>query len=219
VEARYVIFDLDDTLVHSDAVREAFAVVAHAYEIDGAKLSRTLDGLPGRPAWEIFVALGLSNTRARAATKHFLAVLDELNAVAPPVAYPDADTTLRELAAHGAQLMLSTGSTTERAQRVLDHEGWDAFTVVLGSDGQCSKGDAHYDRIAQQTPDREWTHRAVTVGDSPQDMRLGAEHGVPVRIGIDRDGDPRPLFAAGATHVVSALAEVVSIVASIQIAA
>jgi FMN phosphatase YigB (HAD superfamily) len=30
VEARYVIFDLDDTLVHSDAVREAFGVVAHA---------------------------------------------------------------------------------------------------------------------------------------------------------------------------------------------
>ena len=57
------------------------------------------------------------------------------------------------------------------------------------------------------------------MGDSPQDMRLGAEHGVPIRIGIDRDGDPRPLFAAGATHVVSALAEVVPIVASIRIAA
>jgi hypothetical protein len=50
-------------------------------------------------------------------------------------------------------------------------------------------------------------------------MRLGAEHGVPVRIGIDRSGDPQPLFAAGATHVVSALAEVVRIVASVQIAA
>ena len=59
----------------------------------------------------------------------------------------------------------------------------------------------------------------MTVGDSPQDMRLGAEHGVPIRIGIDREGDPRRLYAAGATHVVSALAEVVSIVASIRIAA
>jgi phosphoglycolate phosphatase-like HAD superfamily hydrolase len=219
VEARYVIFDLDDTLVHSDAVREAFAVVADAYEIDRAKLTRTLDDLPGRPAWEVFVALSLSIARAKAATKHFLAVLDELNAAVPPVAYPDAHTTLRELAAHGAQLMLSTGSSTERARRVLDHEGWDAFTVVLGSDAQCSKGDAHYDRFAQETPDREWTHRAVTVGDSPQDKRLGAEHGVPIRIGIDRGGDPRRLFAAGATHVVSALADVVPILASIQIAA
>ena len=101
---------------------------------------------------------------------------------------------------------------------MLDHEGWDDFSVVLGSDQTCSKGVAHYDRFAQETPDSEWTHRAVTVGDSPQDMRLGAEHGVPVRIGIDRDGDPRPLFAAGATHVVSALAEVVSIVTSVRIA-
>ena len=53
----------------------------------------------------------------------------------------------------------------------------------------------------------------MTVGDSPQDMRLGAEHGVPVRIGIDRDGDPRSLFAAGATHVVTALKDIVPIVA------
>ena len=46
-------------------------------------------------------------------------------------------------------------------------------------------------------------------------MRLGAEHGVPVRIGVDRDGDPRSLFAAGATHVVTALKDIVPIVASV----
>ena len=89
--------------------------------------------------------------------------------------------------------MLSTGSSPERARRVLDQEGWDAFTVVLGSDHDCSKGSAHYDRMAKEATDGDegWTRHAVTVGDSPQDMRLGAEHGVPVRIGVDRDGDPR----------------------------
>ena len=219
MEARYVIFDLDDTLVHSDAVREAFATVADAYGIDGDHLTATLDGLPGRPAREIFEALGLNARAAITATARFLKILDELNLHAPPVAYPDADTTLRELAAQGAQLMLSTGSSPERAKRVLDREGWDAFTVVLGSDDTCSKGNAHYDRFAQETPDREWTQSAVTVGDSPQDMRLGVDHGVPVRIGIDRDGDPRSLYAAGATHVVSALADVLSIVSSVRFAA
>jgi phosphoglycolate phosphatase-like HAD superfamily hydrolase len=102
---------------------------------------------------------------------------------------------------------------------VLDQEGWDGFTVVLGSDESCSKGNAHYDRFNEVTSEDEWTHRAVTVGDSPQDMLLGAAHGVPVRIGIDRGGDPRSLYEAGATHVVSALAEVLAIVASIRIAA
>jgi phosphoglycolate phosphatase-like HAD superfamily hydrolase len=219
VEARYVIFDLDDTLVHSDAVRRAFAMVGAVYGFARDYLERTLNGLPGRPAREIFDALGFDACTAIDATDRFLDVLDELNRQAPPVAYPDADDTLRELAAQGAQLMLSTGSSPERAQRVLDHEGWDSFTVVLGSDHTCRKGDAHYHRFAQATPEREWTNRAVIVGDSPQDMRLGAEHGVPVRIGVDRDGDPRPLFDAGATHVVSALAEVVPIVASARIAA
>jgi len=219
VQPRYVIFDLDDTLVHSDAVRTAFATVADAYGIGREHLSGTLDGLPGRPAREIFDALRLDARRAIDATDRFLDVLDELNHAAPPVAYPDADDTLRELAAQGAQLMLSTGSSPERAKRVLDREGWDAFTVVLGSDHTCTKGDAHYDRFAQATPGPEWTNRAVTVGDSPQDMRLGAQHGVLVRIGIDRDGDPRPLYDAGATHVVSALAEVLPIVASVRIVA
>jgi phosphoglycolate phosphatase-like HAD superfamily hydrolase len=217
VEARYVIFDLDDTLVHSDAVREAFGVVADAHGIDRDRMRATLDALPGRPAKEIFEQLGLSGDTAARATEAFLRRLDDLNAQEPPVAYPDAHTTLRELAARGAQLLLSTGSSAERAKRVLQEEGWDGFTVVLGSDEGCSKGDAHYTRFAQEAKgDAQWTHRAVTVGDSPQDMRLGAQHGVPIRIGVDRDGDPRPLFAAGATHVVSELAEVVTILAAVR---
>jgi phosphoglycolate phosphatase-like HAD superfamily hydrolase len=212
--SHYVIFDLDDTLVHSDAVRDAFEAAGEEYGIKRWVLMRTLDALPGRPALEIFEALGLTHDEATAATDLFLAELDAINATAPPVPYPDAAMTLRELAAHGAQLMLSTGSSPERAQRVLEHEGWDEFTVVLGSDAGCSKGSAHYDRFAKAAPDPAWTRRAITVGDSPQDMRLGAEHGVPIRIGIDRDGDPNQLFAAGATHVVNALAEIVPIVAT-----
>jgi phosphoglycolate phosphatase-like HAD superfamily hydrolase len=214
--SRYVIFDLDDTLVHSDAVREAFAVVVGAEGIAREVLMRTLDSLPGRPAREIFEALGFGRAEAVAATGRFLNELDERNRQAPPVPYPDADETLRELAAAGAQLMLSTGSSPERARRVLDQEGWDRFTVVLGSDHTCSKGAAHYERISAHADER-WTRNAVTVGDSPSDMRLGAEFGVPVRIGVDRDGDPRPLYAAGATHVVRALADILPILATVPV--
>jgi phosphoglycolate phosphatase-like HAD superfamily hydrolase len=208
----YVLFDLDDTLVHSDAVREAFAVVAREHWIAASSLASTLVELPGRPAVEIFEALGFAGDAARAACTRFFAVLDELNDRVPTVAYPDADTVLRELAARGSTLMLSTGSSADRAHRVLEQEGWNAFEVVLGSDSLCPKGHAHYDRIATEHADGGWVRDAVTIGDSPADMRLGAEHGVPVRIGIDRDGDPQPLLAAGATHVVRTLADILPIV-------
>jgi phosphoglycolate phosphatase-like HAD superfamily hydrolase len=212
---RYVIFDLDDTLVHSDAVREAFACVAEERRIDHTLLERTLDVLPGRPAREIFEALGLDDESAVAATDRFLARLDELNAKLPTVAYDDADATLDQLAKLGSTLMLSTGSSPERARKVLGQEGWEArFTVVLGSDDTCRKGDEHYRQIAEQAPDPLWKRKAITVGDSPSDMRLGAENGVPVRIGIVRDGDPRPLLAAGATHVVGSLADILTIIAA-----
>jgi phosphoglycolate phosphatase-like HAD superfamily hydrolase len=208
----YVLFDLDDTLVHSDAVREAFAVVAREHSICALSLASTLEALPGRPALEIFEALGFAGDAARNACTRFFAVLDELNDRVPTVAYPDADTVLRELAARGSTLMLSTGSSADRAHRVLEQEGWDGFEVVLGSDSSCPKGHAHYDRIATEHADGGWVRDAVTIGDSPADMRLGAEHGVPVRIGIDRDGDPQPLLAAGATHVVRTLTDILPIV-------
>jgi phosphoglycolate phosphatase len=208
----YVLFDLDDTLVHSDAVREAFAVAAREHGIPAGALASTLDALPGRPALEVFEALGLPAAAARHATSCFLAVLDELNDRVPTVAYPDAHSVLHELAARGSTLLLSTGSSPARARRVLEQEGWDAFEVVLGSEPECTKGRAHYDRISAEAADGGWVRDAVTIGDSPADMRLGAEHGVPVRIGIDRDGDPQPLLAAGATHVVRTLADVLPIV-------
>ena len=78
---RYVIFDLDDTLVHSDAVREAFAIVARERGIDSGHLTATLDELPGRPAGEIFEALGVTDSDD--ATGRFLECLDELNSDLP----------------------------------------------------------------------------------------------------------------------------------------
>lgn len=208
-----MIFDLDDTLVHSDAVREAFARVARERGLDPALLIRTLDALPGRPAREIFEALGCNDRESMQCTERFLNCLDELNGELPTVAYDDADQTLRELAKAGSTLMLSTGSSPERVQQVLENEGWDTFAVVLGSDETCRKGEAHYQQLAAHAPDPAWVANAVTIGDSPTDMRLGLQHGVPIRIGIDRAGDPRKLFAAGATHVVDALSDVLRIIA------
>ena len=210
-QARFVIFDLDDTLVHSQAVRAAFATVAGELGVDRGELSDLLDRMPGRPAFEIFEALGLRRPAARAAAGRFMSVLHDLNDELPTVAYPDASETLRALEASGSTLMLSTGSSPARAQRVLEQEGWDAFALVLGSERDCVKGAAHYETIMAEAPMRDWASHAVTIGDSPRDMRLGAEFGVRVRIGIDRDGDASALVQAGATHVVSSLSDVLPI--------
>ncbi len=64
VEARYVIFDLDDTLVHSDAVRKAFATVADAYGIDGDHLTRDA-GRPSRAGPRARSSTRSASTRAR----------------------------------------------------------------------------------------------------------------------------------------------------------
>ena len=192
---RIVIFDLDDTLVHSRAVREAFASVAREREIDATRMSRALDALPGRPAQDIFEALGCDAGDAQAATEHFLTCLDDLNGHLPTVAYDDADATLRELAARGSTLVLSTGSSPERAQQVLEQEGWE-FEVVLGSTDACRKGRAHYEQVAATAPDDGWTRRAITVGDSPTRTCASAPS-TASRSGSDRPRRRSPPVAGG----------------------
>ena len=214
MEPRYVIFDLDDTLVHSDAVREAFACVARDRGIDTQRMVETLDELPGRPASEIFEALGCTEQEAINCADRFL----PRPPGRPQWRAPDRRLCRRgpDPARPGQELdpdALDGQQPRLRAQQVLRQEGWDAFSVVLGSDETCRKGSAHYAQIAEHAPDPEWVANAVTIGDSPTDMLLGVEHGVPVRIGVDRSGDPWKLINAGATHVVRSLRDVLTIIA------
>ena len=211
--ARYVIFDLDDTLVHSGAVRLAFCRVATAWNVGPARVEDVCDALPGRPAHEVFAALGLAGREAAQATERFFALLDELNEREPAVPYPDADATLRAVRACGARMILSTGSPEARALRVLADKAWTVFDLVLGSDARERKGPDHFTAIASHLRPG-WAAAAAAVGDSPQDMRLAAEHGVLLRIGVDRGDDARALREHGATHVVRRLADVVPIIAA-----
>ena len=97
---------------------------------------------------------------------------------------------------------------------MLEQEGWDAFQVVLGSDADCAKGAPTTTASPPPPPTTPGPSRPSPSATARRDMRLGAEHGVPVRIGIDRDGDPQSLLAAGATHIVRALADILPIVAA-----
>ena len=211
---RYVIFDLDDTLVHSDAVRRAFCDVAIDRGFAADRVNAVCDVLPGRPALEIFEGLGLSRDEAADDAVRFLARLEALDEQLPAVAYPDAAATLRAVRARGAQLILSTGSSPERAHRVLAQAGWGEFALVLGSAPAQRKGAAHFAAMAEHAGARQWTGEAAAVGDSPADMRLAVDHGVPVRIGIQRGREAAALLAEGATHVVQRLADIVPILAA-----
>src|SRR5919204_154287 len=113
-------FDLHDTPRHLGAVRAAFGRVADELCVGRAAMSALLDSMPGRPAFEIFEALGMPRAAARAAAGRFMSLLHDLNESVPTVAYPDAAPTLEALAESGSTLMLSTGSSPARVQKVLE---------------------------------------------------------------------------------------------------
>ena len=181
--SRYVIFDLDDTLVHSDAVREAFAIVADAFGIDREHADADA-GRPSRAPRAGDLRGARPERRAWRSTPPTLpGRARRAQPQAPPVAYPDADTTLRELAAHGAQLMLSTGSSPERAQQVLDDEGWDAFTSCSARTSAAARAPPTTTASRRRRPRREWTQPRGHGGRQPAGHapRRGARRADPDR--------------------------------------
>ena len=156
----YVIFDLDDTLVHSDAVR---ARVRRRWRAStrcpSEMLSEVLDTLPGRPAREIFEALGPrppprplrhGPLPARARRAQRLASRPSPTRTPTPSCASSPPAAPRSCSPRAHR--------PSAPSRVLEQEGWDAFQVVLGSEADCRKGAAHYDRIAAHA-DLDWTRR------------------------------------------------------------
>ena len=199
-----MIFDLDDTLVHSDAVREAFACVARERGIDLTLMTRTLDTLPGRPARDIFEALGL-RPRTRRTTRPIASSTASTSSTARCRPSPTTTRTPRCASSpRAARRSCSAPAPHPSARaRCSTRRAGTRSRSSSARPTRAARAAPTTSRSPPHAPDAPGRATRFTVGDSPADMRLGAEHGVPVRIGIDRDGDPQPLLAAGATHVVA----------------
>lgn len=219
---RYAVFDLDHTLITSTGMDDVWMAA-----ITEVGLSDRYDvswlGAQGRPVIESArIAYDCEPTDPRA-----IALADrfwELFGDGDPTPIDGAQEVLSSLHEAGIQLFLSTGSHPPLVQKALEGCGWlPYFSRVYASTNDFAKGARHFERLYQDinVSREEFTPHAITVGDGPFDMQFGKAEGIPYRIGFTplthgREDRAGALRAAGATHIIRDLREVLGIVAEIE---
>jgi phosphoglycolate phosphatase-like HAD superfamily hydrolase len=177
---RYVLFDLDDTLVKTDSYLSSFVQSVSDYDLDqGVVESQWLDntGLPLAQHYTQLLGCELCDPRVVVASEKFWQLAQD----AGFTVLPGADQALRILYEQNYQLLLSTGSNPQRVDKILSEAGWsDLFVLPQGTTDDNPKGPAHYQRIYQYfdlTPE-QLSYQAVSVGDGRYDVRYAKAHGL-----------------------------------------
>lgn len=214
---RYIIFDMDETLIHSPGLRDAFVYACGAHGID--LVAALAQWKVGR-GMTLYHSLAIITGAEPHAPEHeaFVETFWQCMASFDPAPLEGAAEALERLAAEpNVHMYLSTGSHPDAAMRWLGALEWlDYFELVLGSAPGTLKGPDHYTAIIEHAGvDAEtFAAQSATVGDGQYDMSYGRDHNVRLRIGLSA-GDAfmaAQLTEHGATHVVDKVAEAVEII-------
>lgn len=210
-----VIFDLDQTLVHSSAVLPAFIDVCRHHGVSAERSIATFYRHTGRPLRDLLTLAGVETLAVEGAARAFWSQMRDDE----PEPVDGADDLLRDLHSRGVTLYLSTGSRPQTAQTVLDATGWaPLFSLALGSDDVHPKGPEHYRRIIASSglDAQSFAAGCASVGDGLFDMTNAVDHGVRHRVGVlydrDRPGETA-LRTAGATSVIDRLEQLHAVLA------
>ena len=176
---RYVLFDLDDTLVQTESYLPSFVQSLSDYDFKQELVLTQWLGNTGLPLAQHYAQLfdcELFDERVTCASEKFW----QLAQHAEFTILPGADQAVRNLHAQGYQRLLSTGSNPQRVDKVLDEAGWsDLFVLPQGTTDDNPKGSAHYQKIYHYfdlTPE-QFSYQAVSVGDGRYDISYAKAHG------------------------------------------
>jgi phosphoglycolate phosphatase-like HAD superfamily hydrolase len=215
-----IIFDLDGTLVDSmPAQAKAYSKILQIfYSIPEQESQRDYFSTAGQPLDRQFehtislYNLEISNIDSGHLTNKFWEILADSNFELFPCAY-NIVTNFKNA---GYLLAISSGSSPSVAVAKLQKARiFEYFTIVLGSDyekGILIKGPDHLDFIKLKlgVSDSFLKENALYIGDGIHDMEI-AKNANLKSIGIINNGNENELIKAGASYLISDLAELLSL--------
>ncbi len=162
----------------------------------------------------VFRALTGDEDAARRANLAFEAAYGRM--IGTTTALPGALDTITELRSTGVRVTLTTGFSRHTTDALLDHLGWrDAVDLSLCPADARGRGRPYPDMVltAALALGVDDVRDVAVVGDTASDIRSGLSAGASIVAGVltgahDRDR----LAAAGATHVLDGVADIVVLI-------
>lgn len=206
---QYLLFDLDGTI--SDPKVGITKSVQYALEAFGIHVANADDLCPfiGPPLRESFMTFyGMDEKGAEAAVAKYREYFAD-KGIFENELYEGIPAMLETLRGKGKTLMLATSKPTVYAQRILVHFGIEGFFSFVGGselDGRRSKKNEVIDYVLKENRITQ-LDSAIMVGDREHDI-IGAVKTGLQSIGVLYGyGDYEELAQAGATRIVSTVAE------------
>ncbi|NQX17230.1 phosphonatase-like hydrolase [Rathayibacter sp. VKM Ac-2857] len=148
--------------------------------------------------------------RAQRANAAFETAYQQIVADGAAAEIPGARATMEALRRAGVKIAMTTGFAVDTQTALLDALGWTDIADVTLTPAEAGRGRPFPDMalaalIATQT---ESVANMIVVGDTANDILTGVRSGAAAAIGVLTGAhDEQQLRAAGATHVLSSIAE------------
>ncbi|MCI5792993.1 MAG: HAD hydrolase-like protein [Lachnospiraceae bacterium] len=210
MEKRYILFDLDGTLTDSyEGIINAFIYALDKMGIEPKEDTfRKCIGPPVTESLRTFY--GMSEDEADRGVKLFREYYTD-KGIFENVPYPDIETMLKTLLAHGKKLMVATAKPEFMAERVLEHFGlseYFCFVAGVTTDKAAPPNDPKLRSTKEdvinyilRTNDIFDPENAVMVGDRGSDIRAAKKFGLQT-IGAEYGyGSVEELTEAGADSI------------------
>jgi phosphoglycolate phosphatase len=215
--SRFVIFDLDGTLVDSRGDIAAATNAGLAACGLGAAPEAVITGFVGdgvgRLVDRTVLHVGGDVARAPEVVEHLLAHY-RAHPVVHTTAYPGLEAALARLAVAGHALAIASNKPTDLCQAIAAHFGWtDRLRPILGADWGGPKKPAPDPLLHIAEALGVPSARGVMVGDSVADLEAGRAAGLITVAALYGYRPAAELQAAGPDHTIASLAELPDLLA------
>jgi phosphonatase-like hydrolase len=164
----------------------------------------------GQAKIEVFRLILGSEDAAQAANRAFERAYAELLAAGAVSELPGSADLLRQLRASGFRICLTTGFAAATREALLEHLGWGPMVDLALSPSDAGRGRPFPDMILAAAKGLQISDPAAVAvaGDTPSDVLAGVAAGASIVAGVlTGTGTASELTAAGATHVLGSVRE------------
>lgn len=221
-----VVFDMAGTTVEDSGLVQRAFLAADSFaglsktDADRDEMLRYVSDTMGQSKIVVFRHLsGGNEEQAQAANKEFERCYGQLVAEGNCSPIPGTEELIGSLRSRGIKTALTTGFAGETQSAIIEALGWRDLADVVLCPGPGVRGRPFPDMplTALMRTETDSVRSMIVVGDTSSDVTSGLRAGARAVVGVQTGAhNSEQLSAAGATHVIGSVAELLTVVDSLS---